>query len=282
MEPLLTVYAVRHLPSLQNVAGFGPVDSDLAAGFENYRSSLIDLVKNLSGQGLDLVVSGDLKRHKGTADVLREAGYKGEIIEDTRLNAVMSGQLLEQPAVVTEREYNLERFRANHYKLYVSPDGKIKFDPSELGIYPFNSLYSFAYFDRRLRQLVFQNDSSLTSFQNIRGNIERYQPQLIQSVIESTSPLTVLSIGSCSPNAFNLEYCLFGTVGENLVTLSRGGLLRPTRFGSENRVIFPQGHDEVMVIGYRKEDLEAGRDRLVAIEGNLKIQGLIDRLHGRK
>ena len=74
--------------------------------------------------------------------------------------------------------------------------------------------------------------------------------------------LNIVVVSSCSANGYNLEYSSFGTIGENFLGV----------YGSEQRPIFPQGHDEIMILGYSKKDLTEGRIRLRAIEGNVKLK----------
>jgi hypothetical protein len=281
-ENLLTVYGIRHLPSEQNVAERGPGDTKLAEGNEEYKSKLIALVEALSEKGIDLVIAGNLIRHKQTTEgVLKESGYVGEVIEDTRLNAFMSGPLQENKAEDTEIQYGLHKFKPNQGSIYQGSE--ISFDPAEMGIFPFVPLYSFAYFSRDLRKRVFPDVANLPDFDMIKHSTEEFQAGLVtllkSHLAQSSEPMRVLAISSCSAAAYNLEYSLFGTIGVNIIEKGANGVYHPARYGTENRALFPQQHDEVNIFCYTSEDLSRDSRRLSVIDGNVKIDALVKRLH---
>lgn len=291
-ETLLTVYCLRHLPSNTNVQGYGPADTELIEK-QSYDKAMIELVEAIGINNIDLVIRGTLKRHRQTFDsVLGKAGYHGELIEDGSLNALISGPLVEAKGSTTEKKYNLSRFETNGslYTIEIADGIKIAFDPKQMGIFPFDPLYSLAYISKPLREIVFPDEQTLASFQDIGEIVENYQTNLVKifkSHLEVYSrPLTVVTISSCSADAFNLEYSHYGTVGENMVSPTASKQtpdmpgtdsiiqLHRTRFGSENRLLFPQNHDEVMILGYDSKNLEEGLDKLTAFEGNIKIETL--------
>ncbi len=262
---LLTLYFIRHQESVQNRQGFGERDTELTE--EELKKEISQLVKSI--ENLDCILTGTLKRHTQTLERIKEeVGYNGIIIPDDRLNAVLSGQMFEQPPIETEQTYQLDRFQPGSDGLcYVElPDGReISFDPVKMGIYPFNSLYSGAYFDRDLRQAVFPGDQTLASFDEIGRRVCDFQESVIEKADKASKPLNIVVVSSCSSSGFNLEYSAFGTIGCNM----------SQNFGSEQRRIFPQDHDEVMVLGYTKKDLYYGRESLRPIEGNVKIKNYL-------
>jgi hypothetical protein len=257
-EPILTLYFLRHQQSVQNKQGFGDKDTELT---EQGRESASNLSQIARAVNPDIIMAGTLKRHEQTLQRIA-TGYKGDVVFDERLNAVFSGPLLSQPPEETQRQYNLDRFKPGkdglcHVQL---PDGREKsFDPRALGIYPFNPLYCGAYFDRDLRVVVFPDNTTLTSFDEIEKQVRSFQADLIEK--DSTKPLKIVVVSSCSASGFNLEYAAFRTIGENIFA----------KFGREQGPVFPQDHDEVMVLGYNKKDLVDNKKDLHAVEGNIKI-----------
>lgn len=259
---ILTLYFLRHQQSVQNEQGFGDRDTELTEKGRESASNLSQIVRAIKP---DYLMAGTLKRHIQTLQRIRkDIMYNGNIVFDERLNAMFSGSLLKQPPEETQRKYNLGRFKPGkdglcHVQL---PDGKEKsFDPKALGIYPFNALYCGAYSDRDLREVVFPDDNTLTSFDEIEKQVRSFQLDLIEKEKNSAKPLKIVVISSCSTSGFNLEYAAFGTIGENIFA----------EFGKEQKPIFPQDHDEVMVLGYSKKDLADDKKDLHAVEGNIKI-----------
>ncbi len=275
-ERILTVYLTRHLPSEQNVAGRGPVDTPLAKGFKGIRASLVELVKKVNPQ---LVISGTLQRHEQTTGkVLKKAGYVGEVEYDHRLNAVLDTPLVTKNPKKTEKKYDLLRFTPGEDGLYENDGGVLKFDPEELGILPFDPLYSAAYFHIGLWPIVFSDHDWPMDNWTVDRNIKMFHRDLIKRFGNSEYPVGVVCFGSCSANALNLEYALFTSIASNLYSENGSDVLRPTKYGSEDRVMFPQQHDEVMTLGYTRADQKRGRERLRAIDGNVKIDGLVSSL----
>ena len=264
-DRILTLYFLRHQESVQNKYGFGKADTHLTEQGRERVSNLSRLVSAIGVGNIDHILTGTLQRHHQTlGGLLERIGYHGEIIPDERLNALFSGPLLELPAAETERRYQLDRVRAGSDGLCAVelPEGRtIHFDPAKEGIYPFDPLYCGAYFDKGLRQAVFPHEPTLPSFHAIAKQARNLQGDIIRRANESPKPMHIVAISSCSPSGFNLEYATFGTVGKNM----------RTPFGSEGNPVFPQNHDELMVLGYTRDDASSGRKRLRAIEGNVNI-----------
>jgi len=281
---LLRAYFMRHQESQQNAEGRGESDTPLTdEGRRNARE--LAKVFNFPGFGpIDIVIAGTLSRHDQTLnEMLDNSGYQGEVLRDSRLNAIFgSSPLLQQPAEATVAQYDLDRLKAGEDGLHHAEDslGKFRFDPAALGILPFDPLYCRAYEDKRLRQLVFPGEDTLPSFDSVDTRVAGIQNELICKSAESSGrPVNVLVVSSCSPNGFNLERAAYGTIGENMsVSYSADGDVSIARYGVEGRPIFPQEHDQLMVLGYTEQDRSEGRERLRVLEGNRKIDKYLDSL----
>lgn len=259
-DKILTVYLLRHQESEQNLKGHGDTDSDLTERGQEEISTLVQLVNAIGVDNIDSLIAGDLKRHTQTDLLLREqTAYKGQTEIDPRLNAVVSGKLCEQPAEITEQEYDLARFANTRFKGMTAEQAKV---------FPFDPLYSMAYLDKEIRAMVFPNEESLTTLKEIEHRIKTFQQELITSVINSSKPKTIVCVSSCSPNGFNLELAAYQTIGENMYKTS----------GSENRPIFPQQHDELIILGYSARDMTQGRSTLKHVDGPVKIQNYLQGL----
>ena len=261
-EYLLLLYFLRHQESEQNSDGYGEPDTSLT---QNGRAGSSKLVKILRSIGpVDEILTGTKKRHVQTLEQIKpKINYEGQIVPEERLNALFGGELMEVPGEVTERKYGLDKFQPGPDGLYhdTSQGKLISFDPVKTGVFPFDPLYSAVYTNKDLRQIVFPN-AQLTPFEDIEQKVRSFQQDIINTIRNSKpDPKKIVAIASCSPSGFNLEYAAFNTIGRNM----------QTPFGREQKRVFPLQHDEIMVLGYTREDLENNRNRLRPIEGNIKI-----------
>jgi hypothetical protein len=252
---MLTLLSMRHLPSVQNVKGRGEANTPLTEGTD--ASSIAEVLKKA-----DILLTGTLKRHTQTTnDAVEIAKYDRKIIQMPELNAALSGPLLEHPRMLTEAAYGLSHFAPNDGDLYRG--NGVAFDPKELGIFPFDPLYCYAYWDKGLRDLVFPGDKTLKPLDKILDGVIKFQTQVLGLVEGKT---TIASIGSCSANAVNMEFATYQTVGENMVQTDANGVMRPWKYGAN--VVFPQQHDQVMIFG--------NNDHCITpVRGNTYIQELL-------
>jgi len=235
----------RHQESIQNATGKGGYNTPLTpAGINKARENVSPL---LSMQP-NLIISGNLTRHEQSLDaIVKHVGGNVEVVEDERLNALFGGKIIDQDPKETEMQYQLEQYMNDS-----------RFDAKKMKVFPFDNFYSSIYMDKAIREIVFPDETSLTSFEEIRERIVGFQNYLIEKA--NKKPTKALIISSCSPAAFNLEYAAFGTIGQNIYT----------PFGSEHKELFPMDHDEIMILGWR-----TGDDKLHAIEGNVKLKNYL-------
>ncbi len=260
---LLKAYFFRHQESVQNEKGHGAPDPDLTLNGKKNASDISKFIEKIGVEKIDAIIAGNLKRHDQTLKiVLNDTKYKGTIIEDPRLNAVFSGHLLENSKEISEQKYDLRKFKTKNGELYYNKESNILFNPIEEKIYPFDPLYCAAYFNKNLRNIVFHNEKTLTSFKIIKENIISFQKEIIGQITDTQKTRNIVIISSCSPAGFNLEYALYNTIGENM----------SQEYGKENNPIFPLNHDQVMILGYTRDDLNQKRKNLRPIIGNTTIK----------
>lgn len=265
-QEILRVYALRHLQSFDNLRGFGENDSGITEQGKIVIDDVIALIDQIGVDNIDMIMRGDLKRHRESFDQLIERiSYEGETLTDERLNALYKCPLNDDDGEITEREHDLARFKAE--KDYTIDGKQFKFNPENTGVFPFDPHYSSVYVDRKLRELVFPNNTTLRTFENIEERTRSFQEGLIEFL--KHKPMNVLLIGSCSSLAFNREYAEHGTIGENQVDYEKGNLH------------FPLDHGELIVFGYSKRDLEKERTRLHLVQGNIKIMDYLNQLNGK-
>jgi hypothetical protein len=232
-------YFVRHQQSEQNKQGFGFPDTSLSpegqAGARQQAARWLALEP-------DLIIAGSLKRHQETLDILlRTAGKDLPFKEDYRLNAFFDSPLLTLPAKETEEAYGLRRFKEG------IPTSHGILNAKDAKVFPFDPLYCQAYLDKELRGIVFPGDRTLIPFSEIETRVKGFQEDL-----KVSGARRVLLISSCSATAYNLEYAAFGTIGERIREC----------YGSENKPLFPQQHDEMAIIGI------GGDGKVYVKEGN--------------
>lgn len=272
---LLEAFFTRHQESQQNADEDRDWNTSLTDEGKQSAERNAKLLDGTTLGKVDIVYAGTLDRHDQSLDLmLRRSKYGGEIIHDPRFNAVQKGSpLFEDPTEVTVHRFGLDKFAPGSDGLYHAEDefGALSFDPVAIGVFPFNPLYCMAYWDRRLRSLVFPGEESLRPIEEIEKDVVGVQKELIQKASSSSrKPLRVLAVSSCSPNGFGLEYAAYGTVGENIIG----------NYPEDGNSIFPQEHDQLMVLGYTERDLAEGRKRLRVIEGNVNINKYLDTLKG--
>ncbi|NQU98671.1 histidine phosphatase family protein [Candidatus Woesearchaeota archaeon] len=262
---LLTVYFLRHQESVQNKQGYGEFDTKLSKEGKRNADITSRLLTHIGVDNIDLLISGTLKRHKQTTQLITEkVNYEGEVLFDERIQALVHSPILENPPEQTMDKYDLHRFQRGEdsYCRVTLRDGtEVSFDPEASKVNPFDPLYSDAYFDRQIRKAVFPNNRTLPSFASIERKVRSFQ----RSMIERVDPLktqNIVLVSSCGPAGVNLEYSIFGTVGENLFE----------SFGSEDNQLFPIQHEEMMILGYTQQDLADKRKSLRPVEGNVGIE----------
>ncbi len=265
---LLNLYLLRHFPSIQNIQGYGSENTDLASREDKEVKDIITLIKEVIGfENIDKIILGKLERHKQSFEQIFPEGT-GDIpySQENRLTACFAGPLVENIPEQTEIEHNLKRFEAGADGLYHDVSCK-SFDPAATGVFPFDALYSGIYVDRVLRSIVFPDDTTLTSFEDIEKQVLSLHRSLIEKAVEKGKPLNILGIGSCSINGFNLEKAAYCTTGKNMLHT----------YGTEGRIVFPQQHNELMVLGCTEQDMNDEIAHLRAYEGNVKIANVIER-----
>jgi len=225
----LIVYCFRHQESLLNVSGYGTENSPLTDRGRSEAGTVRALVDNI---GIDGIVTGTIPRHVQTLDELGTLDIP--VIQDDNLNAIIGGYLFEEPDKrKVEERYRLIRFKADETGLYHASG--FSFDPKKEQIFPFG-IYCSAIVDRRLRELVFEGDDPLTSFEEIEQRVKDFQNNLREQV-NPDRQTTLACIGSCSSLSFIYEFVKYGTIGENIVDLE-----------SEQPRLYPQEHQEFSVL----------------------------------
>lgn len=275
----MMLYLTRHLESTQNDKGFGEVNCELTEKGKKNAAINRQLVNAIGVKNIDWVISGDYIKHKETTrGILEGTGYDGPIVFDSRLVSIPAGPILEDSPEKVEKDYNLgifnpeagfERikmedgriitYEGNLCNVEIPDFGVVSFDPKEEGVFPFNQ-YFRGYIDEGVKRAVFPHDTqTFPSFDKVRDDVKNFHEELVEKVRENDKPLAVLGVGSMSINALVFEYALRQTVAEN----ARGKF--------NGMPIYPQGHNDVMVMGYTQEDLVECRNHLRPITCNVPI-----------
>jgi len=239
------VFCFRHQESLLNALGYGNVNSPLTDRGRSDAGNIKTLVDRI---GVDGIITGTIPRHLQTLGEMRVPGGV-PTIQDENLNAINGGYLFEEPDKgKVEERYGLGRFEADETGLYRAPG--FAFDPEREQIFPFG-IYSSAIVDKRLRELVFEEDDPLTSFDEIEQRVKAFQHNLREQ-INPGEQTTLACVGSCSSLSFIYEFAKYGTIGENIVRLPKAVLPSELELDNYRKYprLYPQGHQEFSVLHF--------------------------------
>jgi hypothetical protein len=191
-----------------------------------------------------------------------------DLDQDERLNAVLRAEFLQQNEREVEEEYRPSRYEASADGLYRGTDyegNQIMFNPSTLGIFPFDRFVCRTHLDRRLRDLIFPQDRTL---ERIREDVISLHGSFVEIARESNGEKRIVAVGSGSVNEFISEYAQYGTVGENVIDY----------LARKKRSLFSQKPDEIIVLGYSREDRDQEIGRLRLLEKNVGARDYIRRI----
>ncbi|MFH1054094.1 MAG: histidine phosphatase family protein [Candidatus Woesearchaeota archaeon] len=264
------MYCLRHQETVMNALGYGKEDTDLTSKGRKDIDKYVAMIEAIGVHNIHTIFTGKLPRHQQTTSGLLEGIglYKGKIVHDERLNAMIGGDLFEEPDPrVIEARYNLQRFKHGEDGLYHGEfEGQpLCFDPEREFVLPWE-FYCTGTVDKVLRRFIFQHECPLSSFDEIDTKARSFQRE-IASRIHSDERFRAVSIGSCSAIGPNLELAKYGTIGENIVHYPFGDV-SPKEIeayqkgkGKFGERLYPQEHDEFSVFYLAKEDIDQKRER---------------------